>query len=73
MNGGASFVWSNATREGEWREREVERERERERESGGEREMQMLALVGVHLGLSKPFRENTEHISVGFVLKVTFN
>jgi hypothetical protein len=46
VNGGASFVWSNATREGEWREREVERERERERESGGEREMHMLALVG---------------------------
>ena len=44
MNKGASFVWSNATREGEWREREVERERERE--SGGEREMHMLALVG---------------------------
>ena len=37
MNGGASFVWSNATREGEWREREVERERERGRVEGRER------------------------------------
>jgi hypothetical protein len=74
VNGGASFVWSNATREGEWREREVERERERERERVEGRERCTCSLSsGVHLGLSKPFRENTEHISVGFVLKVTFN